>query len=79
MPFTCALHSYFRTPDIAHVHLQGLQAVEYLDSLQGRVRKVDMDEAVTFPAEVLSRPIRAVCFLVHVHGVICASSAMPWD
>ena len=61
MPFTCALHTYFRTPDIAHVHMQGLQAVVYLDSLQGRVRKVDTDEAVTFPAEVLSRPIRAAC------------------
>jgi D-hexose-6-phosphate mutarotase len=61
MPFTCALHTYFHTPDIAHVHLQGLQAVDYLDSLQGRVRKVDTEETVTFAAEVLFRPIRVVC------------------
>ena len=53
MPFTCALHTYFRTPDINQVRLEGLQRVEYLDSLQGRVRKVEAGETVTFPEEVL--------------------------
>lgn len=52
MPFTCALHTYYRVSAIEAVTVEGLQGVEYLDSLQGRARKTEDSSAITFGGEV---------------------------
>lgn len=50
--FTTALHTYFAVKDITQVGVHGLHAVQYLDSLQGRVTKRQQDEVLRFPGEV---------------------------
>lgn len=41
MIFTTALHTYFRCADALTARVEGLRGREYLDSLDGRVRKID--------------------------------------
>ena len=50
--FTVALHTYFAIGDIARATVAGLQNARYLDSLDGRVEKTDLGEAVAFGGEV---------------------------
>ena len=50
--FTAALHTYFAVGDIAKASVAGLGNTPYLDSLDGRIEKVDANESVTFPHEV---------------------------
>lgn len=52
MPFTAALHTYFRLHDASAAAVRGLQGVRYLDSLQQRKEVVDVESEVTFPGEV---------------------------
>ena len=41
MTFTTALHTYFRCADALTARVEGLRGREYLDSLDGRVRKTE--------------------------------------
>lgn len=41
MTFTTALHTYFRCADALTTRVEGLRGREYLDSLDGRVRKTE--------------------------------------
>lgn len=52
--FQCenCLHTYFTVGDINQVSVAGLQGVEYLDSLDGRARKLETDDAIRFTGEV---------------------------
>jgi len=50
--FTTALHTYFAVEDIHEVAISGLHAVNYLDSLQGRILCHEPSEFVTFRGEV---------------------------
>jgi len=52
MEFTYALHTYFATPDISKVSVEGLKGVQYLDSLQDRVQIEEQGDSVTFPENV---------------------------
>jgi glucose-6-phosphate 1-epimerase len=63
MPFTCALHTYFRVSDSQQALVKGLHNCSYLDNLQNRMKIQpqkeddnnngnDNDNAVTFPGEV---------------------------
>ena len=49
---TLALHTYIRVADVRTATVKGLASVPYLDSLDGRVRKVDNEAAVSFAGEV---------------------------
>lgn len=49
---TLALHTYFRVADARTATVRGLTGVPYLDSLDGRARKVDGEDAVSFAGEV---------------------------
>ncbi|MGC3956591.1 MAG: D-hexose-6-phosphate mutarotase [Verrucomicrobiota bacterium] len=46
------LHTYFTVGDINQVSITGLQGVEYLDSVDGRIRKQEMSDAIRFTSEV---------------------------
>lgn len=52
--FPCenCLHTYFTIGDINQVSVTGLQGVEYLDSVEGRLRKQEMADAIRFTGEV---------------------------
>lgn len=50
--FTTALHTYFKVPDASLARVIGLQGSSYLDSIDGRVEKVDESSSVSFPGEV---------------------------
>ncbi len=50
--FENCLHTYFTVGDISTVSIVGLQGVEYLDSLEGRARKLEQPEAIRFTGEV---------------------------
>lgn len=50
--FENCLHTYFTVGDIQQVRVAGLQGVEYLDSLDGRARKLEMENAIRFTGEV---------------------------
>lgn len=50
--FENCLHTYFTVGDINQVSVVGLQGVDYLDSLEGRVRKQEMSDAIRFTGEV---------------------------
>lgn len=50
--FESCLHTYFTVGDIRQTNIVGLQGVEYLDSLEGRVRKQEMSDAIRFTGEV---------------------------
>jgi len=50
--FENCLHTYFTVGDINQVSVIGLQGVEYLDSLEGRMRKQEMNDAIRFTSEV---------------------------
>jgi D-hexose-6-phosphate mutarotase len=50
--FENCLHTYFTVGDINQVSVVGLQGVEYLDSLEGRIRKQEMSDAIRFTGEV---------------------------
>ena len=52
LAFTTALHTYFGVGDISTARVSGLQGTSYLDSLDGRIKKVDDDESIAFTAEV---------------------------
>ena len=53
LQFTTALHTYFGVGDVSSTaRVSGLQGTSYLDSLDGRIKKVDDDEAIAFTAEV---------------------------
>lgn len=52
LEFTTALHTYFAVDAVARARVGGLQGASYLDSLDGRVKKVDDAAAVTFDREV---------------------------
>lgn len=52
LAFTAALHTYFRVADAARAAVRGLTGCAYLDSLDGRARKAEAADAVTFAAEV---------------------------
>eukprot|EP00240_Pyramimonas_obovata_P015221 CAMPEP_0118934194 /NCGR_PEP_ID=MMETSP1169-20130426/13688_1 /TAXON_ID=36882 /ORGANISM="Pyramimonas obovata, Strain CCMP722" /LENGTH=286 /DNA_ID=CAMNT_0006877069 /DNA_START=19 /DNA_END=879 /DNA_ORIENTATION=+ len=52
MPFTSAFHTYFATPDITQVRVEGLKGVSYLDQLQDRKQCTEEGDAITFPCEV---------------------------
>jgi glucose-6-phosphate 1-epimerase len=51
MPFTCALHSYLRVADVAHVALQGLHGQSYWDKTDG-LEKVQDAEVLVIDGEV---------------------------
>jgi glucose-6-phosphate 1-epimerase len=50
--FENCLHTYFTVGDIKQVSVVGLQGVTYLDSLEGRMRKQEMGNAIRFTGEV---------------------------
>lgn len=50
--FENCLHTYFTIGDINQVSVVGLRGVTYLDSVDGRTRKQEMDEGIRFPGEV---------------------------
>lgn len=50
--FTCALHTYFAVNDVSDASVVGLQGCRYLDSLDGRLEKVDDGKDVAFSQEV---------------------------
>lgn len=52
--FPCenCLHTYFTVGDINQTSVTGLQGVEYLDSVEGRIRKQEMADAIRFTREV---------------------------
>lgn len=50
--FENCLHTYFTVGDINAVSVTGLKGVEYLDSLDGRQRKLESDEVIRFAGEV---------------------------
>jgi len=52
MPFTCALHTYFATPDVSQVSIEGLMGTEYLDYMQDRKQMSQTENAVGFAKEV---------------------------
>ena len=52
LEFTVALHTYFAVGDITRASVAGLRGARYLDSLDGRVEKTDLDSAVAFEGEV---------------------------
>mmetsp|Transcript_95879 Transcript_95879/g.273381 ORF Transcript_95879/g.273381 Transcript_95879/m.273381 type:complete len:303 (-) Transcript_95879:492-1400(-) len=49
--FTTALHTYFKV-NALEATVGGLRGCKYLDSLDGRVEKVDLEEEVCFASEV---------------------------
>lgn len=52
LAFENCLHTYFTVGDINAVRVTGLQGVDYLDSLEGRQRKIESAEAIRFTGEV---------------------------
>ena len=50
--FENCLHTYFTVGDINQVRVVGLQGVDYLDSLDGRTRKREANDAIHFSGEV---------------------------
>lgn len=50
--FENCLHTYFTVGDINQIKVIGLQGVEYLDSLEGRARKQELNNAIHFTSEV---------------------------
>jgi D-hexose-6-phosphate mutarotase len=52
MVFENCLHTYFTVGDITAVSVAGLTGVDYLDSLEGRQRKIETPDAVRFTGEV---------------------------
>lgn len=50
--FENCLHTYFTVDDINQVSVVGLQGVDYLDSLEGRIRSRETSEAILFKGEV---------------------------
>lgn len=57
MPFTCALHTYFRVSDSQQALVKGLHNCSYLDNLQNRTKiqpqeGEDNNTAIQFPGEV---------------------------
>lgn len=50
--FESCLHTYFTVGDIHQVSVTGLHGVEYLDSLEGRVRKQELADSIRFAGEV---------------------------
>lgn len=90
MPFTCALHTYYRVSDIGNVVVEGLQGVDYLDSAAGRVKKTEEQAAISIGQEVdriyLGAPdsikIRDAgngrCIEVRKHGLPDAVLWNPW-
>jgi glucose-6-phosphate 1-epimerase len=52
MVFENCLHTYFTVGDINAVSVTGLKSVDYLDSLEGRQRKIETADAIRFSGEV---------------------------
>jgi glucose-6-phosphate 1-epimerase len=50
--FENCLHTYFTIGDISAVSVAGLKGVEYLDALDGRKRKTETPDAISFAGEV---------------------------
>jgi glucose-6-phosphate 1-epimerase len=88
--YTSALHTYFRTSDIEHVTLSGLQGIEYVDFLKDRVCLVEdrLDVTVSEPVDrayqnspetlVLSSPKDNVRFRITKEGLRDTVVWNPW-
>ncbi|KAF6142344.1 hypothetical protein GIB67_023369 [Kingdonia uniflora] len=50
--FTFAYHTYFSVSDISEVRVEGLETIDYLDTLKGRERCTEQGDAITFESEV---------------------------
>jgi len=50
--FENCLHTYFTVGDINAVSVTGLKGVDYLDSLESRLRKTETPDAIRFTGEV---------------------------
>jgi len=51
-PFENCLHTYFAVGDIQQVSIRGLRGVQYLDALDNRAQKTEIEEAIQFSGEV---------------------------
>jgi len=63
-------HTYYATPDVTRVQVQGLKGLKYLDKVAGGAECLEEQEAVTFDRNVdriyLSRPKDAPLVLTHL-------------
>jgi glucose-6-phosphate 1-epimerase len=62
--FTGALHTYLRVADIAETHIEGLGGLPYLDTVGGRIERVQQEERLSFKGEVDSIYFNAPARLV---------------
>lgn len=89
--FTVALHTYLSVSDISEVRIEGLETLNYLDSLQNKQRYTEQGDALTFEAEVdrvyLSTPTKIAIidhekkrtFVLKKQGLPDAVVWNPWD
>ncbi|CAM6088295.1 unnamed protein product [Calypogeia fissa] len=50
--FTFACHTYLSLSDISEVRIEGLETLDYLDSLQDGTRVTEQGDAITFDSEI---------------------------
>ncbi|GFQ05431.1 putative glucose-6-phosphate 1-epimerase [Phtheirospermum japonicum] len=89
--FTFAYHTYFSVSDISEVRVEGLETLDYLDSLQNKQRFTEQGDAITFESEVdkiyLSTPTKIAIldhekkrtFVIRKDGLPDAVVWNPWD
>ncbi|KAL3632698.1 hypothetical protein CASFOL_025682 [Castilleja foliolosa] len=89
--FTFAYHTYFSVSDISEVRVEGLETLDYLDSLQNKQRVTEQGDAITFESEVdriyLSTPTKIAIldhekkrtFVIRKDGLPDAVVWNPWD
>jgi len=90
LDFESCLHTYFTVGDINQTKVVGLRGVDYLDSLDGRMRKREANDAIHFSGEVdrvyvnTSHPVEihdaALRRVIHVAKEGSASTVVwnPW-
>ncbi|KAL3841054.1 hypothetical protein ACJIZ3_025645 [Penstemon smallii] len=89
--FTFAYHTYFAVSDISHVHVDGLETLDYLDNQQNRTRFTEKEDTITFESEVdrvyLSTPTKIAIldqekkrtFVIRKYGLLDAVVWNPWE
>ncbi|XP_015570974.1 putative glucose-6-phosphate 1-epimerase isoform X1 [Ricinus communis] len=89
--FTFAYHTYLYVTDISEVRVEGLETLDYLDSLRDRERFTEQGDAITFESEVdkiyVSTPTKIAIldherkrtFVLRKDGLPDAVVWNPWD
>ncbi|ERN07371.1 hypothetical protein AMTRI_Chr12g274840 [Amborella trichopoda] len=89
--FTFAYHTYFSVSDISEVRIEGLETLDYFDSLRDKERFTEQGDAITFESEVdkiyISTPTKIAVldhekkrtFVFRKDGLPDAVVWNPWD